>query len=52
MDAGFNLSATKSRDPRFDGSGVLVVELEKPDAQTPDDATRAEPPDADEDPSS
>lgn len=30
MDAGFKLSATKSRDPRFKGSGVLVIEWEKP----------------------
>lgn len=33
IDAGFKLTAVKSRDPRFAGSGVLLVEWEKPDAQ-------------------
>lgn len=32
MDRGFKLSATKSRDPRFAGTGVMVIEWEKPDA--------------------
>lgn len=36
MDAGHRLSATKSRDPRFAGSGVMVVEWEKPDAPEAD----------------
>jgi len=31
MDAGHKLAATKSRDPRFAGTGVMVVEWEKPD---------------------
>ena len=41
MDKGFALKAVKSRDPRFAGTGVLIVEWEKPDApsaaQTPGD---------------
>jgi hypothetical protein len=37
MDAGKKLSATKSRDPRFDGQGVMVVEWETSDAQTPEE---------------
>jgi hypothetical protein len=32
IDAGCKLTAIKSRDPRFAGSGVMVVEWEKPDA--------------------
>lgn len=44
MDAGFDLVANKSRDPRFTGTGVMIVEWEKPDA--PDAPTqRDEPPD-------
>lgn len=39
MDAGFKLSATKSRDPRFAGTGVMVVEWEKPDATSSDAGT-------------
>jgi hypothetical protein len=41
MDAGRKLTATKSRDPRFAGSGVMVVEWELPDAQ-PSETQRAE----------
>lgn len=36
MDAGKELTAVKSRDPRFAGSGVMVVEWEIPDAPSPD----------------
>jgi hypothetical protein len=31
MDKGYKLIATKSRDPRFAGTGVMVVEWELPD---------------------
>jgi hypothetical protein len=31
MDAGTQLSVTKSRDPRFATSGVVVAEWEKPE---------------------
>lgn len=44
MDAGFALTAIKSRDPRFTGVGTTIVEWEKPDA--PDAPTQGdEPPD-------
>jgi hypothetical protein len=36
MDAGSRLVAYKSRDPRFMGSGVMVVEWEVPDAESAD----------------
>ena len=36
MDAGGGLSATKSRDPRFAGTGVMVVEWEIPDGPSAD----------------
>ena len=36
MDAGYKLIATKSRDPRFAGSGVMVVEWELPDGASVD----------------
>jgi HIRAN domain len=38
MDAGYELRAIKSRDPRFAGTGVMVVEWEKPDVQQGADA--------------
>lgn len=34
MDAGRKLVAHKSRDPRFAGTGVMVVEWELPDVPT------------------
>jgi hypothetical protein len=39
MDAGYVLSATKSRDPRFAGSGVMIVEWELPDVPSADAGT-------------
>ncbi len=36
MDAGRKLTANKSRDPRFAGTGVMVVEWELPDAAQTD----------------
>lgn len=36
MDAGLKLTAIKSRDPRFAGSGVMVVEWELPDVASSD----------------
>jgi hypothetical protein len=36
MDAGYALSAIKSRNPAFAGTGVMVVEWEKPDVQGAD----------------
>jgi hypothetical protein len=39
IDAGYAIRATKSRDPRFAGSGVLVVEWEKPDVPSADAGT-------------
>ena len=36
MDAGKKLAATKSRDPRFAGSGLMVVEWELPDVASVD----------------
>lgn len=46
MDAGKALVAWKSRDPRFAGTGVMVVEWEKPDA-APAPEKRAEQADED-----
>lgn len=44
VDAGLPISARKSRDPRFVGTGVLVVEWGRPDA--PDATAQGdEPPD-------
>lgn len=43
MDAGNTLNATKSRDPRFAGTGIIVVEWEdginvsSPEAKAPGD---------------
>jgi hypothetical protein len=34
MDAGCKVFAIKSPDPRFEGSGVMVVEWELPDAES------------------
>jgi hypothetical protein len=39
VDAGKGIVAWKSRDPRFAGTGVLVVEWELPDATSPDAGT-------------
>lgn len=39
MDAGQTILASKSRDPRFATSGVLVVEWETPDAPSPNAGT-------------
>lgn len=33
MDAGTTLEVWKSRDPRFDGTGVIVVKWELPNAE-------------------
>lgn len=48
MDAGYKLTAVKSRDPRFAGTGVMVVEWELPDVESPETA-RADQANEDED---
>jgi len=50
IDKGFKCAATKSKDPRFAGTGVLVLEWEKPDA-APAQEVRTEQGDEDDDPS-
>lgn len=39
IDQGFRCIATKSGDPRFAGSGVVIVEWDKPDAEGADAGT-------------
>lgn len=49
IDQGFRCEATKSKDPRFAGTGVCVLEWEKPDAPSADEV-RAKTSDPDYDP--
>lgn len=43
MDAGQTLTVTKSRDPRFELSGVVVVEWERPDDPSSEAAPEEQP---------